>query len=282
MIKIRKAQPCGFCFGVRRAINMAEDALKTKAKIYSLGPIIHNPLVVKELSGKGIKVISDVRRARGGKILIRSHGIEPSIREKIKKNKIGIIDATCPFVERSHRIVNKLKKEGFYIIIVGEKNHPEVAALAEAAGKDKSVVIDGSQIRRLSLKNKRVALLAQSTLTKSLFEGIVLSVQNKNASELRILDTLCSDVTKRQSEAVRLCKSVNLMLVIGGRISANTKRLAEICRGQGVKTYHLESEKDLKKSWFKNGCKATGIISGSSTPSWVVDRVMTSVKKMKT
>ena len=180
---------------------------------------------------------------------------QPSIREKIKKNKIGIIDATCPFVERSHRIVNKLKKEGFYIIIVGEKNHPEVAALAEAAGKNKRVVIDDSQIRRFSLKNKRVALLAQSTLTKSLFERIVLSVQNKNASKLRILDTLCSDVTKRQSEAVRLCKSVNLMLVIGGRISANTKRLAEICRGQGVKTYHLESEKDLKKSWFKNGCK---------------------------
>ena len=281
MIKVKKAQPCGFCFGVRRAIDMAKDALKTKVKIYSLGPIIHNPLVVKELSDKGIKVISDIKQARGGKILIRSHGIKPSFREKIKKNKIGIIDATCPFVERSHRIVNRLKRDGFYIIIVGEKNHPEVAALAEAAGKEKRVVIDDRQTQGLELKNKKVALLAQSTLTKSLFEKVALNMLKKNTSELRILDTLCADVTKRQSEAVRLCGSVDLMLVIGGKMSANTKRLAELCRAQGVKTYHLESEKDLKKSWLKNNTRSIGIISGSSTPSWVVDRVIDCVKKMK-
>ena len=187
MIMIKKANPVGFCWGVRRAINIAEDALKGKTKLYSLGPIIHNPLVVKELSSKGIKVIEDAKQALGGRILIRSHGIQPSIREKIRTKKIRIVDATCPFVKRSHRIVNNLKREGFYIIIAGEANHPEVAALAEAAGKNKRIVINSKQIKRLNLKNKEVALLAQSTLTKSLFEEIAQSLRDKNPAKLKYL-----------------------------------------------------------------------------------------------
>lgn len=280
MIKIRKAEPVGFCFGVKRAVNIAENALKTKIKIYSLGPIIHNPLVVKELSDKGIKVILDVERARGGKMLIRSHGIQPSIRRKIKENKIGIIDATCPFVERSHRIVNNLKKEGLYIIIVGEENHPEIVALAEAAGENKSVVINSKQVEKLNLRGKRVVLLAQTTLTKSLYKQIIYSVLNKDPFELRIYDTICNDVVKRQNQVIKLSRLVDLMLVIGGRNSANTKRLAGLCKAECVKTYHLESEREIKRQWFKN-TKSVGIISGSSTPDWAVDRVITKIKQIK-
>jgi len=278
MIRIKKAKPSGFCFGVRRAINIAEDALKRKHKIYSLGPIIHNPLVVKELSEKGLKVIFDIGQAHGGTILIRSHGIEPSARKKIKAKKIKIIDATCPFVERSHCIVNDLKKQGYYIIIVGEKNHPEVKALAEAAGDKKKVVIDVKGVGRLNLKNKRVALLAQSTLTRPLFEKVVLGVLRKNPCELRVFDTLCKDVAKRQHEAINLRKSADLMLVVGGKMSANTKRLVQLCKLEGVKTYHLESEQGLKKTWFRN-VKSVAVLSGSSTPDWVVNRVIEKIQK---
>ena len=281
MIMIKKANPVGFCWGVRRAINIAEDALKGKTKLYSLGPIIHNPLVVKELQSKGLEVIKDTDQALDGRILIRSHGIRPSVRKRIKANKIGIVDATCPFVKRSHRIVNNLKREGFYIIIAGKANHPEVTALAEAAGKNKRIVINSKQIKRLNLKNKEVALLAQSTLTKSLFEEIAQSLRDKNPAKLKVFDTICSDVAKRQYEAARLSKTVDLMLVIGGKVSANTKRLAELCKKEGVKTYHIETEKEIKDEWFK-GAKSAGIISGSSTPNWIVDKVIDKIKTLNT
>lgn len=278
-IKIKKAKPSGFCFGVKRAITIADNTLKRKTKLYSLGPIIHNPLVVRELSDKGMRVIYDIKDAIGAKVLIRSHGVSPSIIKKIKKNRIGIIDATCPFVARSHRIVSNLKKEGFYIIIVGEKKHPEVVALAEAAGGDKQVVLDVSQVKKFNLKNKKIGLLAQSTLTRSLFEKIAISILQKNPSELRIFDTLCKDVAKRQHEVAKLSKSVDLMLVVGGRISANTKRLLELCRSEGVKAYHLETERDIRREWFRDS-KSVGVISGSSTPDYIVDRVIKYIRQL--
>jgi len=280
MVKIKKAKPIGFCFGVKRAINIAHKALENKTKIFSLGPIIHNPLVVKQLSDKGMKVISDISALKSGKILIRSHGVRPQIREAILTKGIDIIDATCPFVERSHKIVDGLKKEGFLIIIVGEKKHPEVAALAEAAGEKTFVVIRPQQLRKISLKGKRVGVLAQSTLTQSLFKEVVIEVLEKNPTELKVFDTICKDVTKRQLEAIRLSQNTDLMLVIGGKISANTKRLTQLCKSQKVKTYHLESEREIDPNWFKN-VKCVGIISGSSTPKSAVDKVVAAIKTAK-
>ncbi len=156
MVKIKKAKTTGFCFGVKRAVDMAQGALKTNANVCSMGPIIHNPLVVKELTDKGIKAISDIDEAKNATILIRSHGIRPSIRKKITECKIPILDATCPFVEKSHRIVNDLKRDDYYIIIVGEKDHPEVVALAEAAGGKKAIVCSAKHIAKLDIKNKKV------------------------------------------------------------------------------------------------------------------------------
>ncbi|MFH0731944.1 MAG: 4-hydroxy-3-methylbut-2-enyl diphosphate reductase [Candidatus Omnitrophota bacterium] len=278
MVKIRKAGTVGFCFGVRRAINIAQKALNNGSNIYSLGPIIHNPLVVKELSDKGLKVISEVKDAGKGKILIRTHGIAPSVRQKIKQSKKAMIDATCPYVERLHNIVNNLKKEGFYIIIAGEKNHPEVVALSEAAGANKLIAIDEKQIKRLTLKNKKVGLLAQTTLAQPLFKKIISAVIDKEPVELRIFNTICADVLKRQSEAARLSAGTDIMLIIGGKISANTKRLAQICKSEGAKTFHVETDQEIKKSWFRN-CESAGIISGSSTPSWIVDKVINKIQK---
>ena len=277
MVKIKKAKTTGFCFGVKRAVDMAEGALKTNANVCSMGPIIHNPLVVKELADKGIKAISDIDEAKNATILIRSHGIRPSIRKKITECKIPILDATCPFVEKSHRIVNDLKRNDYYIIIVGEKDHPEVVALAEAAGPKKAIVCSAKDMAKLDIKNKKVALLAQSTLTRALFEEITAAVLKKNPHELRMFDTLCKDVSKRQAEAASLCKKVDLMLVIGGKNSANTKRLAELCRAEGVKTYQMESEHDIKEEWF-NKAKSIGVMSGSSTPKKVVDNIIVRIK----
>lgn len=277
MVKIKKADTIGFCFGVKRAVNMAQYALKTKSNVFSIGPIIHNPMVVRELSGKGIKVVSGIDKAPNGTMLIRSHGIQPSIIRKIKEKQIEILDATCPFVERSHRIVGDLKKGGFFIIIVGEKNHPEVMALAEAAGDKKAVVIDTKKVCSLKLENKKVAIIAQSTLTRPLFEKIAVAVLRQRPYELKIFDTLCKDVLRRQREAIKLCQDVDLMLVVGGKNSANTKRLVSLCRQEGRRAYHIESERELKNAWLKK-VKSVGIISGSSTPKEAVDKVISMIR----
>ncbi|MBN1913424.1 MAG: 4-hydroxy-3-methylbut-2-enyl diphosphate reductase [Candidatus Omnitrophica bacterium] len=277
MIKIKKAELIGFCFGVKRAINIAENALKKKKKLYSLGPVIHNPQVVNDLSKKGIRVISDIKDASGGTILIRSHGVGPAIIKELKRCKASAIDATCPFVARSHKIVKALKKEGFYIIIIGEETHPEVKALAQACGADKKIVIDVKKIKGLMLENKKVGIVAQSTLTRGLFNKITAAILEKNPRELRIFDTLCKDVAKRQREAVRLSRTCGIMIVIGGKSSANTKRLAHLCREQGAKTYHVETECDIKRQWFKN-CGSAGIITGSSTPDYIADRITRYIK----
>ena len=154
MVKIKKAKHSGFCFGVKRAINMAQDALEDGGRIYSLGPIIHNPLVVEDLNKKGIRVVSGIPKKRDGRILRRTQGIPPSIRGKLVKGKRDIIDATCPFVDRLHKIVNNLKKEGLYVIIVGEAKHPEIVALTEASGENTSVIIGAKEVAGLKLNNK--------------------------------------------------------------------------------------------------------------------------------
>jgi (E)-4-hydroxy-3-methyl-but-2-enyl pyrophosphate reductase len=280
MIKIKKAKTIGFCFGVKRAVDMANKALECDQKIYSLGPIIHNPLVVKKLSQKGIRVIYNIDDIKCGKVLIRSHGIKPSIRKKIKNKGLKILDATCPFVERSHRIVNDIKNKGFHIIIAGEKSHPEIVALAEASGNNMDIVINVKEVKKLKIKTKKILLLAQTTLSKGLYRQITQAAIDKNPFEVRIHNTICNDVAKRQDEVTRLSRIVDLILVIGGKNSANTKRLVQLCKTGGVRAFHLEAEKDLKKNWFKN-VKSIGIMSGSSTPDWAVDEVISKVKKIK-
>jgi len=277
-LRIRKARCAGFCFGVRRAIGIAEDFLKQGKPTYSLGAIIHNPTVVKQLSDKGLKVISDIRQAKGEFVVIPSHGISPRLCKKAREFSIGMIDATCPFVKRSHSIVGLLKKEGYRIIVAGERDHPEIKALYEVAGPGTLVVAKSSALKHV--RAKKVAVVAQTTLSREVFLEIASSVLNMNYLECRIFDTICNDVVKRQLEATQLSRTVDLMLVVGGRMSANTRHLAEICKKISVRTHHIETERELKKPWFR-GVGCVGVISGASTPEEIVDRVVMRLKSFK-
>lgn len=278
-LRVVRARHTGFCFGVKRAVAIAEDFLKKGKSVYSIGPIIHNPLVVKELSSRGLKVISNIDKAKGGHIVIRSHGISPKLKKKAQELSIGMVDATCPFVMRSHRIVTLLKKEGYEIIIVGEKNHPEVKALSEVAAPACRIVAKDSDLKKIRLNNKKVAIVAQTTLSRERFLAVASSILKFGCLECRIFDTICNDVLQRQTEARQLAKSVSVVVVIGGRISANTRHLAEICKNTRTKTYHIETEKELKPSWFNNK-SSVGVISGASTPAQIVERVVSRLKKI--
>ena len=278
-LKIIKARHTGFCFGVKRAVGSAEKFLVKHKRAYSLGPIIHNPSVVKDLSGKGLEVISDIKKAKGSSLIIRSHGMSPRLKVKAKELSVDMLDATCPFVKRSHAIVTKLKRESYKIIIVGEKNHPEVKALLEVAGVRALVVTGEADLARSSLRDNKIAVVAQTTLSRDRFFRIVESILQLDCLEYRVFNTICNDVVQRQTEAKTLAKKVDMVFVVGGKISANTRHLAQICKDQGTKTYHIETAKELRPAWLK-AQSLVGIVSGASTPADIVEKVVKKLKKI--
>lgn len=275
-MKIKVAKCAGFCFGVKRAINIAENALKelkNKDRIYSFGPIIHNPQVVKALFEKGLRVISDLKTVRGGTVIISSHGAPLEVLEEIKRRKIKLIDATCPFVKYAQNIVKELKKDGYSIRIVGDTAHPEVKAL-------KSIALTlPSPINRRGKKDegKKIGVISQTTQNKENYINEIKKILDEGFSEIKVFNTICSDTSKRQSAARGILKDCDVMIVVGGKNSANTKRLWQICKESGVDSFHIETELELKERWFK-GKKCIGITSGASTPDSVVKKISEAIR----
>ncbi|MDO8603707.1 MAG: 4-hydroxy-3-methylbut-2-enyl diphosphate reductase [Candidatus Omnitrophota bacterium] len=266
-MKIKVAGRAGFCFGVKRAINIAEDALKELKggdRIYSFGALIHNPQVVEGLLKKGLQVISGHEKIKSGTVIVSSHGAPIEALEEIKKNRVRLIDATCPFVKYAQNIVKGLKKDGYRIIIIGDSDHPEVKALKNIAGKD-----------RLS---KKIGVISQTTQNKENYINEIKKILNEDFGEVKIFNTICKDTSKRQLATRRLLKDCDLMIVIGGKNSANTKRLWQICKESGVDSFHIETEPELKKEWFK-GKSCVGITSGASTPDLMVKKIIERIRR---
>lgn len=267
-MKIKVATHSGFCFGVKRAINIAEATLKDprhRKNIYSLGPIIHNPQVVSGLSKKGLAVTHDIDNIKKGAVIISSHGAPKDLIQKIKRKRIKLIDATCPFVKHAHDIVRDLKAEGYKIVIIGDKSHPEVKALLSLAGKAK--------------KSKKIGVISQTTQNKDDYIRGVLDLLKDDFSELRIFNTICRDTAHRQILTCELLDECDVMIVVGGKNSANTRRLHQICKESGVDTYHIETEQELRKDYFK-GKKCAGVVSGASTPDTMVKKVEKRIKAL--
>jgi 4-hydroxy-3-methylbut-2-enyl diphosphate reductase len=266
-MQIKVAPHSGFCFGVKRAINIAERTLKDRRykDIYSLGPIIHNPQVVGVFSRKGLEVIDSIDRIKEGAVIISSHGAPKEIIEKIKKKNLEPINATCPFVKHAQNIVKTLRKQGYKTVIIGDRSHPEVKALLSLA--------------ETRPKTKKIGVISQTTQNKSEYIKGIASLLKGDFSELRVFNTICNDTANRQTLTRRLLKECDLMVVIGGKNSANTKRLWQICRESGVVGYHIETEKELKKDYFKGkGC--VGVVSGASTPDEMVKKVVQRIKEI--
>ncbi|MBI5682188.1 MAG: 4-hydroxy-3-methylbut-2-enyl diphosphate reductase [Deltaproteobacteria bacterium] len=266
----------GFCFGVKRAINMAYDAAKEAPEhISTLGPIIHNPQVVSELEKSNIFAKSDINEIQSGTVIIRSHGITLDEMENVENRKLKIVDATCPFVKKAQEYVKMLTAEGYFIVVIGEKEHPEVKGIVSYAGKNVAVL--GSKEDVINLPRvKRLGIVAQTTQSLENFQEIVSLCLNK-AGEIKIFNTICNATNIRQKESTELASRVDCMLVVGGKNSANTNRLTEVCKRIQPNTYHIEVSEEIKEAWFK-GVKGVGITAGASTPEWIIKDVLDTVK----
>ena len=262
----------GFCFGVKRAIKMALHATKKWKTVYSLGPLIHNRVAVEDLRKKGIITVNRASEIKNKKVIIRSHGIHPDILSKLKRRSFEIIDATCPRVRRAQRYVAKLIKEGYYVIIVGEKDHPEVKGLLGYAGNKAEIYSD-----HLIPKKRKIGIVPQTTLD---IEHFNQAVSNLMASvlEMKIYNTICHETIFRIKEALRIAEKADAMIVVGGKNSANTTRLYQICK-RFKPSYHIESVDEISPEQFR-GIGSIGITAGASTPKEQVKDVVKHLRKL--
>lgn len=274
MVKIKIASTAGFCFGVRRAVELAENIAKDHEKVYTLGPLIHNPQEVKRLERNGIKSVKNGDRLNGCRLILRTHGIPSGEKRRLEAKKLNLVDATCPFVKRAQDIVKKLGEEGYQIIIVGEHTHPEVVGLVSYCKGKCSVVESKADLKDIKLGNK-VGIVSQTTQTKENFESIIKQVRKK-AKDVKVFNTICRATSDRQLDASKLAKQVDLMIVVGGKNSGNTKRLYEIS-SRYTKSHLIETAAEIKKPWLK-GVKSVGITAGASTPQWIIKEVAEHIK----
>lgn len=267
-MKVFVANTCGFCRGVQTAIRMAEQTLAEGKDVYSLGEVIHNKDVVQRLASAGLKTVDSVDKIPSGTVLIRSHGATLEQLRQINEKGLEVVDATCVLVKKVQKLVKKLCEEGYKALIIGDKGHPEVQAIVGSAD-DVAVVGDESDIAKLP-ENSKLGVVCQTTQSPEHFAQIVAEIVKASFSELKIVDTLCKEAKKRQACAVELCKRVDVMFVLGGLNSANTKKLAELCKKHNNRTFLLQNWKELDKSMlFDNN--VAGVTAGASTPKMVID-----------
>jgi len=269
-MKIYKARVMGFCYGVRKAMEIAENAAVSGQKTVTLGPIIHNPQVVARLAGKGISPVMSTDEITDETVIIRSHGIGPSCYNNLKRKKSVLLDATCPFVKRNQEIAKGLAAEGKKIVLVGEKKHPEMLSVAEWAGEAPYIVETMEDVEALPDLDE-VHIVIQTTFSLSLADRLITAIKRK-AGSVSVHKTICNATSDRQMAAGELARNVDVMIVIGGRNSANTGRLVEVCQAEGAVTHHIETAAELKKEWFHSQCKV-GITAGASTPDWIIEEV---------
>ena len=333
-MKVIVAEKCGFCPGVRNAISIAEKILAReknvypaprpalrKGGVYSLGPIIHNKDVVEKLAKMGLKTVESQdqipslrRKGYGGQaptVIIRSHGLAPKQKEKLKKKGLNIVDATCVLVKRVQKLAKNLERQGYKVVVIGDKNHPEIQAVV---GSARSVVVladesdlsrlfetrpseglvEGRDLHNLPLNNK-LGVVCQTTQSPEHFAKMLDAIAKTGfttplrqgrglppppVSELKVINTLCTEAIKRQQAAVKLCKKVDIMFVLGSLESANTRKLAELCKKYNKQTFHLQNWSEFDKKLLPRPCRRGGVTAGASTPEWIIKEFVENLKKL--
>ena len=274
MIEVIKTRHIGFCFGVNRAVSrVLKEAEARKEKIYTLGPLLHNPQMVEMLREKGIEPIDDVSRLERGVVAFRSHGIMKEEEEYIRTKGLEAIDTTCPFVKRVRMAALYLRKNGYKVVIAGDERHPEVKSVLSYLGND-GIVLHNS----FSIAAKKIGVVSQTTLDRETFWEVVGSLMDRT-KELRIYNTICESTTVRRDEATELARQVGAMLIVGGRNSSNTTKLYALVKRIQPRTYHIEAEDEIRPEWFIDA-QRVGIAGGASTPEVIIDRVERRVKNL--
>jgi 4-hydroxy-3-methylbut-2-enyl diphosphate reductase len=278
--RITKATEIGFCFGVRRAIEMLEKAVEEDAKVETLGSVVHNEQVMKRLGKLGIEVIDSPDQVKCNVVSISAHGVGPQVEAELHARAGKIIDTTCPFVRRAQHAAKKLAEDGFFVVVFGDAEHPEVKGILGWAQGKGLATLDSRQVEAAGSVPRRLGILSQTTQIPENYVEFAKNMINfalTQDAEIRIIDTICHSTAKRQSDALELAGKVDLMLVIGGKSSANTKRLFELCSAI-TETHQIVTEDDIDFSWVK-GKKTVGVTSGTSTSEETIDQVVKWLEK---
>ena len=275
------AKTAGFCFGVNRAVEKVYEQIeKGKTPIYTFGPIIHNEEVVRDLEERGVKVLEtaeELRQLTDGVVVIRSHGVGKDIYDILERNGIEIIDATCPFVKKIHRIVSEQNENGRRVIIVGNGKHPEVEGIKGWGNDDTLVIETAEEFEKLQISDgEKLCIVAQTTFNYNKFQDLVEKI-SKTRYDILVLNTICNATQERQVEARQIASQVDVMIVIGGRNSSNTQKLYEICRRECKETYYIQTLKDFKPE-KAGSVRSVGITAGASTPNQIIEEVHTNVR----
>ena len=275
-MKINIAKKAGFCFGVKRAIDITFNLAKEDNKgLYTYGPLIHNPQVVEELNRKGVKTVDDLTSPDIRTIIIRTHGVSPEVYAETSKMGYNVIDATCPFVKKAQNFAQILNDEGYQVLIIGDKEHPEVQGLIGFAGG--KAVVAGDADKLPALKNK-VGIIVQTTQPFDTFRKIVLQVIS-TVREVKIYNTICDFTAQRVKETRELAKKVDLMVIVGGKNSSNTNQLVKLSKDVCAKVYHVETAEEIRDEWFQ-GVENVGITGGASTPQWIIDDAVNKIREI--
>lgn len=267
------AESAGFCYGVRRALDTVLEAAKTSGKpMFTLGPLIHNPQVIERLDSQGVRSVMDLCEIPPVSVVIMpSHGVPVQVMEEAKASGFDIIDVTCPFVGKVHRVVGSLVEQGYQVVVLGDSGHTEVRGIMSAAGPDALAVADPDELD-LGMLTKKVGIVSQTTQTAERYQRLVSHVAS-SAYEIRAYNTICHATSERQRASLDAASRVDVMIVVGGKNSANTRRLAEVCGETGVPTYHVEVADEIAPEWL-TGASVAGVTAGASTPDWLIEEVV--------
>ena len=277
-MRVIKAKELGFCMGVRRAVDMMESAVGELGPITSLGSTVHNPQVVDKLRARGVEVIATLEAIDTRPVAITAHGVGPSVLRELQSRGVNIVDTTCPIVTRAQQWAKKLTDEGFGLVVFGDPAHKEVRGIIDWANGKVTTMRSAAELDAPlpDWMPSRIGVLSQTTETEAHFAHFVQTLLTKHMdriSELRVINTLCNATTSQQAATDELAEQVDLMVVVGGRESANTRHLAEVAREHGVVTYHVESAAEIDAAWLP-GHERVGVAAGASTPDAVIDEVV--------
>lgn len=278
-MQVFRSKNAGACYGVQRALDLALKASEGDGSAFTLGPLIHNPQVVAELDARGVRAVERPDEATHGAIIIRSHGVTPAVRRSCEAQGLPVIDATCPHVSRAQKAAAKLAGECGFVVVVGEAGHPEVEGLvayAQEAGGSVCVAECGADLP--NDLPEHVGVVVQTTQTRDALEDVLAGLKERGV-EAEVKDTVCTATRQRQQAAAELAGQVDAIVVIGGRNSANTTHLAEICAAECPRTHHIESAAELDPAWFA-GCTSVGVTAGASTPDDQIDEVVQRLERM--
>ncbi len=283
MKRILIARSAGFCFGVKRAISMANDIAKGSEEqggnhsIHSLGPLIHNPQAVRDLEEKGVHVVESADQVSCGKVIVRSHGITRADEATLRAKEVEIIDATCPFVSKAREHASRLSREGYAVIVVGDENHPEVKSIVSYIEPGVPILTSLDEVRNSREGIRKAGIIAQTTQS---FEKLLefVSCALRKFPEVRVYNTICNATILRQKESSAVANRVERMIVLGGYNSANTRRLYEICREINGNTVHIETASELETKSLDR-VDSVGVTAGASTPRWIIDDLVEAIRR---